>query len=512
MALIPTQLRKHLDECGPWVLGVIYLVFVPVVLIALCAFLISTPPNSAARWIAGVLLLVAFISWGFYALKGKGLGVAKFVTCSLLIAPFVAHYLFRIPEPQLYRIVVLGPSTPGAENADVWNDVDQGIREGLAVWKTVATDSPLVAGRTVDVQVRSDLDVRIDFLDDGGTVDYATKTLEGLVTDPNVLLVIGHCQSSVAIGVRRIYVSEMLPLITPAVTAEAFTAGNDDRGIRHIYRVCPTDTGQARIAANFALNCAKGGSGSLRIAMFRDGSNAEYSTALANAFRTRAEIAFFEAQYVLKVIYDGTIPGPGGGVFVTDSVVMFEPQLIVCIGMSDVAVPLIWQTRQMQLWWKRLRQGSAQSQSTTPRRQPPLTQKMTEELDPSWNPPILLTDGAVTLAFQRAAHDDMGKIYATFPEKAENDDGASYAPFGYDAIMVALTVLKETSDISRKGVTEKLYSLRDSVIYEKGRTGEIQFGVDGNRKNLHFHVLELRGKKFVHSVTRCSCKGDIPRD
>ena len=84
--------------------------------------------------------------------------------------------------------------------------------------------------------------------DDQGRPDVGVANARNLVTDPDILLVIGHLHSGVAIPSSEIYKDHDLAMISPANTHPLVT----DRCYRNVTRVVGRDDVQGKVAAEFA--------------------------------------------------------------------------------------------------------------------------------------------------------------------------------------------------------------------------------------------------------------------
>src|SRR5436190_16002508 len=74
-----------------------------------------------------------------------------------------------------------------------------------------------------------------------------------MVADPDVLVIVGHFNSGVALPASEVYKDAMLTMISPANTATEIT----DRGYPNVNRVCGRDDIQGPLGAKFAAEDLK---------------------------------------------------------------------------------------------------------------------------------------------------------------------------------------------------------------------------------------------------------------
>lgn len=128
----------------------------------------------------------------------------------------------------------------------------------------IATQSPLSGGQsTLGVGIKDGAQLCIDQqasrivtgfrvqlvpFDDQAKPDVGVANAKNLVTDPDILLVVGHLNSGVAIPSSEVYNDNNLAMISPANTNPLIT----DRGYRVVTRVVGRDDVQGQVGAEFA--------------------------------------------------------------------------------------------------------------------------------------------------------------------------------------------------------------------------------------------------------------------
>src|SRR5205814_10576230 len=76
--------------------------------------------------------------------------------------------------------------------------------------------------------------VELDPYDDQAKPDVGVANAKNIIADKNIMVVIGHLNSGVAIPPSEVYKEDNLPMISPANTNEKVT----DRGYPNVNRVC----------------------------------------------------------------------------------------------------------------------------------------------------------------------------------------------------------------------------------------------------------------------------------
>jgi len=84
--------------------------------------------------------------------------------------------------------------------------------------------------------------------DDQAKPEVGVANARNMVADPEVLVIVGHFNSGVALPASEVYKDAMLAMISPANTATEIT----DRGYPNINRVCGRDDVQGPVGARFA--------------------------------------------------------------------------------------------------------------------------------------------------------------------------------------------------------------------------------------------------------------------
>lgn len=86
--------------------------------------------------------------------------------------------------------------------------------------------------------------------DDQADPKVGVSVAQKLIVDDNILAVVGHFNSGVAIPSSEVYAQKNLAMVSPANTAVAVT----ERGLKNVNRICIRDDAQGPAGADFAYN------------------------------------------------------------------------------------------------------------------------------------------------------------------------------------------------------------------------------------------------------------------
>lgn len=162
----------------------------------------------------------------------------------------------------------------------------------------IATQSPLSGGQSVlgtglkdgaqlcleqQGKIVSSLGFRVLLVpfDDQAKPDVGVANAKNLVTDPDILLVVGHLNSGVAIPSSEVYKDSNLAMISPANTNPLVT----DRGYKVVTRVVGRDDVQGQVGSEFAAKDLK-----VKTAYVMHDKTA-YGQGVAEFFRSTASLA-----------------------------------------------------------------------------------------------------------------------------------------------------------------------------------------------------------------------------
>src|SRR5882672_9576855 len=166
--------------------------------------------------------------------------------------------------------------------------------------------------------------------DDQAKPDVGVANAKNIIADKDILVVIGHLNSGVAIPSSEVYKEVDLAMISPANTNERIT----DRGYPNINRVCGRDDVQGPVGAEFAAQTLKVKS----VYVIHDKTT--YGQGVAEAFK-----ADLEKKGVKVVAFEGTEEKSNFDPIITP-IKAKNPDLVYFGGIYDQAAPFFKQARE----------------------------------------------------------------------------------------------------------------------------------------------------------------------
>src|SRR3989449_1516182 len=166
--------------------------------------------------------------------------------------------------------------------------------------------------------------------DDQAKPDVGVANAKNIIADKDILVVIGHLNSGVAIPSSEVYKEVDLAMISPANTNERIT----DRGYPNINRVCGRDDVQGPVGAEFAAQTLKVKS----VYVVHDKTT--YGQGVAEAFKAEAE-----RKGVKVVAFEGTEEKSNFDPIITP-IKAKNPDLVYFGGIYDQGGPFFKQARE----------------------------------------------------------------------------------------------------------------------------------------------------------------------
>lgn len=173
-------------------------------------------------------------------------------------------------------------------------------------------------------------DLQLVSYDDQADPKKGVANAQLMAADPQVLGVVGHYNSGVAIPSSEIYEKNNLAMVSPAATATAVT----DRGLKTVNRVVARDDFQGPAGADFAVRTLK----AKKIFVIQD--KTAYGSGLAEQFRKRAQELGAEI-----VGYEGITVGEKDFSGVISQAVSKKPDLLYFGGLYTEGGQIIMQAR-----------------------------------------------------------------------------------------------------------------------------------------------------------------------
>jgi branched-chain amino acid transport system substrate-binding protein len=306
--------------------------------------------------------------------------------------------------------------------------------------------------------------------DDQAKPEVGVANARNVVADPDVLVLVGHFNSGVALPASEVYKDAMLAMISPANTATEIT----DRGYPNVNRVCGRDDVQGPVGARFAAQDLKLKS----VYIIHD--KTLYGQGVADNFRSEAN------KLGLKVLgYEGTEERANFSPIITPMRAK-NPGLVYFGGIYH----------QGGLLLKQMREKGMNAAFMGP-----------DGLDSSEMVKIAGSQVVGSYYTTVAGPPDAYPESAAFAKKFKQRFGKeveSFAMYGYDAALVGIKAIEQILQTnggkkpSRAEVSTAVRKLKDF----KGVTGSIAFDNKGDPVKAKYFVLQFEKRSYPGKVVK----------
>ena len=306
--------------------------------------------------------------------------------------------------------------------------------------------------------------------DDQAKPEVGVANARNMVADPDVLVLVGHFNSGVALPASEVYKDAMLVMISPANTATEIT----DRGYPNVNRVCGRDDVQGPVGARFAAQELKAKS----VYIIHD--KTLYGQGVAENFRNEAK------KLGMNVLgFDGT-----------EERANFSPMIIPLKAKNPDLVYFGGIYHQGGLLLKQLREKGVTAKFMGP-----------DGLDSAEMVKIAGTSAVGSYYTSVAGPPDAYPETAAFAKKFKQRFGKeieSFGMYGYDATLVGIKAIEQWAKAnpgkkpSRAEVSGAVRKLKGF----KGVTGSIEFDNKGDPVKAKYFVLQFDKQSYPGRVVK----------
>jgi branched-chain amino acid transport system substrate-binding protein len=291
--------------------------------------------------------------------------------------------------------------------------------------------------------------------DDQAKPDVGVANAKNIIADKDILVVIGHLNSGVAIPSSEVYKEVDLPMISPANTNEKIT----DRGYPNVNRVCGRDDVQGPVGAEFAAQTLKVKS----VYVVHDKTT--YGQGVAEAFKAEAE-----KKGVKVVAFEGTEEKSNFDPIITP-IKAKNPDLVYFGGIYDQGAPFFKQAREKGVKAKFLGPDGLDSSDLV-------------KIGGKTLVGLYYTTAAAPSTSPQAKKfgDDFKKKFGKNPEP--------YASESYVATAIALKAIESTVAAGKAPTRATVAAAIRKVKYT-GMTGAIEFDDKGDPKKASYYVMQV---------------------
>jgi branched-chain amino acid transport system substrate-binding protein len=306
--------------------------------------------------------------------------------------------------------------------------------------------------------------------DDQAKPEVGVANARNIVADPNVLLLVGHFNSGVALPSSEVYKDAMLAMISPANTATEIT----DRGYANVNRVCGRDDVQGPVGARFAAQDLKLKS----VYIIHD--KTLYGQGVADNFRSEAK------KLGMNVLgFDGT-----------EERANFAPMIIPLKAKNPALVYFGGIYHQGGLLLKQMREKGVNAAFMGP-----------DGLDSSEMVKIAGQQIIGTYYTTVAGPPDAYPETAAFAKKFKQRFGKeveSFGMYGYDATLVGIKAIEQAikSNGEKKPSRAEVSAAVRKLKNFKGVTGSIAFDNKGDPIKAKYFVLQFDKRSYPGKVVK----------
>src|SRR3990172_7012787 len=306
--------------------------------------------------------------------------------------------------------------------------------------------------------------------DDQAKPEVGVANARNVVADPDVLVLVGHFNSGVALPASEVYKDAMLVMISPANTATEIT----DRGYPNVNRVCGRDDVQGPVGARFAAQDLKLKS----VYIIHD--KTLYGQGVADNFRGEAK------KLGMNVLgYDGT-----------EERANFSPMIIPMKAKNPALVYFGGIYHQGGLLLKQMREKGVKAKFMGP-----------DGLDSAEMVKIAGTSVTGSYYTSVAGPPDAYPETAAFAKKFKarfGKDIESFGMYGYDAALVGIKAVEQTvqSGGGKKPSRAEVSAAVRNIKNFKGVTGAIAFDNKGDPVKAKYFVLQFDKQSYPGKVVK----------
>lgn len=306
--------------------------------------------------------------------------------------------------------------------------------------------------------------------DDQAKPEVGVANARNMVADPEVLVIVGHFNSGVALPASEVYKDAMLAMISPANTATEIT----DRGYPNVNRVCGRDDVQGPVGARFAAQELKAKS----VYIIHD--KTLYGQGVADNFRNEAK------KLGINVLgFEGT-----------EERANFSPMINPLKAKNPALVYFGGIYHQGGLLLKQLREKGVNAKFMGP-----------DGLDSAEMAKIAGSSVVGSYYTSVAGPPDAYPETAAFAKKYKqrfNKDIEAFGLYGYDATQVGIKAMEQwlKANPNKKPSRAEVSTAVRNIKGFKGVTGPIEFDSKGDPVKAKYFVLQFDKQSYPGKVVK----------
>jgi len=379
--------------------------------------------------------------------------------------------LKRLSLAFLLALVAVLPSTASAQKGKIKIAVQAPLSgEQAALGEHIKLGAQLAVEEAVKTFKALGYDLELVPQDDQAKPEVGVANARNMVADPDVLVLVGHFNSGVALPASEVYKDAMLVMISPANTATEIT----DRGYPNVNRVCGRDDVQGPVGARFAGQELKAKS----VYIIHD--KTLYGQGVADNFRNEAK------KLGINVLgYEGT-----------EERANFSPMIIPLKAKNPALVYFGGIYHQGGLLLKQLREKGVSAKFMGP-----------DGLDSAEMVKIAGSSAVGSYYTSVAGPPDAYPETAAFAKKFKQRFGKdieSFGMYGYDATLVGIKAMEQwiQANNGKKPTRADVSAAVRKLKGFRGVTGSIEFDNKGDPVKAKYFVLQFDKQAYPGKVVK----------
>ncbi|HET9550292.1 MAG TPA: branched-chain amino acid ABC transporter substrate-binding protein [Candidatus Binatia bacterium] len=371
----------------------------------------------------------------------------------------------------LFALIAALPATAGAQKGKIKIAVQAPLSgEQAAIGEHIKLGAQLAVEESTKAFKDLGYELVLVPQDDQAKPEVGVANARNMVADPDVLVIVGHFNSGVALPSSEVYKDAMLTMISPANTATEIT----DRGYPNVNRVCGRDDVQGPVGARFAAQDLKLKS----VYIIHD--KTLYGQGVAENFRNEAK------KLGMNVLgFDGT-----------EERANFSPMIIPLKAKNPDLVYFGGIYHQGGLLLKQLREKGVKAKFMGP-----------DGLDSAEMAKIAGSAVINSYYTSVAGPPDAYPETATFAKKYKQrfgKDTESFGMYGYDATLVGIKAMEQwiKANGNKKPSRADVATAVRKIKNFKGVTGSIEFDSKGDPVKAKYFVLQFEKQAYPGKVVK----------
>ena len=379
--------------------------------------------------------------------------------------------LKRLSWALLLAVVAALPATSWAQKGKIKIAVQAPLSgEQAALGEHIKLGAQLAVEEAVKAFKALGYDLVLVPQDDQAKPEVGVANARNMVADPEVLVIVGHFNSGVALPASEVYKDAMLAMISPANTATEIT----DRGYPNVNRVCGRDDVQGPVGARFAAQELKAKS----VYIIHD--KTLYGQGVADNFRNEAK------KLGINVLgFEGT-----------EERANFSPMINPLKAKNPALVYFGGIYHQGGLLLKQLREKGVNAKFMGP-----------DGLDSAEMAKIAGSSVVGSYYTSVAGPPDAYPETAAFAKKYKqrfNKEVEAFGLYGYDATLVGIKAMEQwlKANPGKKPSRAEVSAAVRKIKGFKGVTGPIEFDNKGDPDKAKYFVLQFDKQSYPGKVVK----------